>query len=49
MMRIGILASVVALLLGAPLVLSGHVVGVLTTALIAVLFAMAFNLLSGRT
>lgn len=28
--------------------LSGHVVGVLTTALVAVLFAMAFNLLSGR-
>ena len=48
MLRIGILASVVVLLLGAPLALSGHVVGVLTTALIAVLFAMAFNLLSGR-
>lgn len=48
MMRIGILALVVALLFGAPLVLSGHVVGVLTTALVAVLFAMAFNLLSGR-
>lgn len=48
MLRIGILASVVALLLCAPFVLSGHVVGVLTTALIAVLFAMAFNLLSGR-
>ncbi|MBJ6134956.1 branched-chain amino acid ABC transporter permease [Ochrobactrum sp. Q0168] len=48
MIRNGILALVVALFLVAPFVLGGHVIGVLTTALIAVLFAMAFNLLSGR-
>lgn len=48
MLRVGTLALTGAVLIGAPLVLKSHSVGVLTTALITVLFAMAFNLLSGR-
>ncbi|MBZ6078723.1 branched-chain amino acid ABC transporter permease [Microvirga puerhi] len=48
MLRLITLALVGAVLIAAPLFLEPHSIGVLTTALIAALFAMAFNLLSGR-